>query len=230
LSANDSNVQPSDATAAYEPSWGVYTEAHSADKPHRQTEQEEPMPTPPASLPTHSGLIHWPDMDLPYRVAVVAASIDDAVSSVGAWLFDRAKGGWKVRVFVADPKDPLPLQILGVDTVEPITELRSADLQRSTALAIRGEVLTSNAMLAQRVYAPVLRQGKEVLIWGEPPEKMRHECEMVWYASPSSAASAFKKRALAAAGINASGDPTPETFHWAVRSTLRYSTDLSARS
>jgi hypothetical protein len=40
------------------------------------------------------------------------------VTRAGGWLFDRVMGGWDVTVFVADPADVRPLQILGTQTLD----------------------------------------------------------------------------------------------------------------
>jgi hypothetical protein len=42
---------------------------------------------------------------LRYQLDVVAASVGDALRSVGGWMCDRARAGWDVNVMVADRGD-----------------------------------------------------------------------------------------------------------------------------
>ena len=58
------------------------------------------------------------DGSVAYRLDVVAASAADVVSSIGGWLYDRARAGWDVHVLLAEHCDHRPLRILGMQAVE----------------------------------------------------------------------------------------------------------------
>src|SRR5439155_14971420 len=58
------------------------------------------------------------ELDMRYRLDVVAADVVDVVKFAGGWLFDRAMAGWDVTVLLVDHPDERPLQILGAHTID----------------------------------------------------------------------------------------------------------------
>ena len=59
------------------------------------------------------------ELDMRYRLDVVAASVADVVRFAGGWMYDRVMAGWDVTVLLADDVDERPLRVLGVDTCRP---------------------------------------------------------------------------------------------------------------
>ena len=57
------------------------------------------------------------ELDMRYRLDVVAANAADAVRFAGGWMYDRVMAGWDVTVLVADRSDDRPLHILGVEMI-----------------------------------------------------------------------------------------------------------------
>ncbi len=140
-----------------------------------------------------------------YRVAVVAASVAEAVRAAGGSAFDRSLSGWDVAVFV-DDEDVHPVRILGGQLA------RLDDLADVTASAPPDVVIVSAATHADdgRVGAfveAVLEAGRvPVMFWDSVPSIDGVALEL------SAAARAFKARALAAAGAMGEAVESVERF------------------
>jgi len=167
---------------------------------------------------------------LAYRLIAVAPCVSEVVSAAGGWLFDRARSGWRIHVFTVDPvtaADTTSLEILGVETVAPLSALTSQELLCAAALAIDGEILGGGPLLAQRVYALVQHGATEVVVWGAMPARLKKQCVEVRQTSFSKASRVFKARALSVVGGTASADSVPDEIFGRVASPiLRYHSDL----
>lgn len=161
-----------------------------------------------------------------YQLDVVGTSVSDIVTSSGAWLFDRAKAGWKVRIFATALCDPTALYVLGAAQVAPADEIHADGLEESTALALSGAALASDPLLARRVHTLAKSRRKEVVFWPDPPEKLRHVCEQVSPVGPSPASKVFKAHAMASAGLDTEITRAQETFYRTTRLILSYESDL----
>jgi hypothetical protein len=171
------------------------------------------------------------DKECAYRLAVISPTASGVVEAAGSWLFDRAKGGWRIGLFVIDPVEPADaaaLQILGVDKVEPLSALKPADIESASAIAVDSTVLDDATMFAKGLHALALRRATEILMWGSAPAHWTELCEDVRYPNPSTASRAFKARALTVSGATAGDDGTTETFHRVTAVSLRYESDLHA--
>ncbi len=187
--------------------------------------QQSARPVMARTLP-----IRWPDNDIAYRLVAIAPTVRDVVEAAGGWLFDRAKCGWKVETFIVDPitsADAVPLKILGVETVAPLSASSLEVVHRAAALAVCGGMLEGTTMLSKRVQALLQHTAAEVVVWGSAPARLQQQSEEVRHAPFSAASRVFKARALMAAGFAVAGSlESSETFFRIVPPTLRYRSDL----
>jgi hypothetical protein len=157
-----------------------------------------------------------------YQLDVTASDVADLVRSAGGWLFDRSMAGWDVTVVVSGGCDPLPLQILGVNT-----ELRELDDDesapaRALALAASTDAVHADPELRAQILGAMKRGIGDVLVWGHSwPEGVGRGVEEVEH-ELSAAARAFKAHALTALGLSETVDPI-ETFKGRVSSSAGYS-------
>lgn len=189
------------------------------------------MPESPFKTSTPHSYAHLVDKGCAYRLAVISPTASGVVAAAGSWLFDRAKGGWRIGLFVIDPVEPADaaaLQILGVDTVEPLSALEPTDIESASAIAVESTILDGATMLAKRLHALALRRATEILMWGPAPAHWTKLCEDVRCPNPSTASRAFKACALTVSGATAGDDGTAETFHRVTAVSLRYDSDLHA--
>jgi hypothetical protein len=140
------------------------------------------------------------DAALKYRLDVIAASPTDVVCSVGGWLYDRVGAGWEVNVLLSQRCDIRPLQILGAR----VADLDSQFVPTSTGLAVSAEVFASNPGIREQVLEALDQRMTEVTLWHDDwPLAVGYRMTTVRHVL-SAAARAFKRHALAAAGISAS--------------------------
>jgi hypothetical protein len=161
-----------------------------------------------------------------YRLDVVASSPVDVVSSIGGWLYDRVRSGWDVNVLLPQACDDRPLQILGMHAVDLDPHLLSADTECvGRGLAVSAEMFNSDARIRQQVLAALDRWMTEVTLWHDDwPLNIGHRTGTVQHVL-SGAARAFKRHALAAAGVPAVVGPT-ETLHSDMKSSLPVDSEL----
>ena len=135
-----------------------------------------------------------------YQFHVVAASIADAVMSLGGLIFDRAMAGWEVTVLVdgdADRAvDDRPVRILGARAVR-----RSARLPRPHLLAVATDVIVKRDAVRRHVLE--IDDETEVLVWGRHRPTNLGRTFVALRHQPSGAAQVFKSCALAAVGVQA---------------------------
>jgi hypothetical protein len=161
-----------------------------------------------------------------YRLDVVASSPADVVCSVGGWLYDRVRSGWDVNVLLPQQCDSRPLQILGIH----VAALDSQVLSASTGCAARGlavsaDMFTSDARIRQEVLNALNRWMTEVTLWQDGwPLAVGHRTTTVQHVL-SGAARAFKRHALAAAGISGTVGPT-ETLRSDMKPSLPIDSEL----
>jgi hypothetical protein len=155
------------------------------------------------------------ELDMRYRLDVVAASVADVVRFAGGWMYDRAMAGWDVTVLIqglADESDIRPLQILGVDTIGLESALTSwQDRPHPQTVAVSAELIASDDRVRQGVLGALGQGRTEVTLWGErwldgfeDTVAMQHEL--------SAAARAFKAQALAAIDDRGAEIGETETF------------------
>jgi hypothetical protein len=144
-----------------------------------------------------------------YRLDVVASSAADVVGSIGGWLYDRVRAGWDVNVLLPQECDDRPLRILGVH----VLDLDPQNLATGTDCAARGlavsaDMFAADVRVRQEVLAALDRWMTEVTLWHDDwPLNVGHRTTTVQHVL-SGAARAFKRYALAAAGVPAVVGPT----------------------
>ncbi|KUI42499.1 hypothetical protein AU197_15550 [Mycobacterium sp. IS-1590] len=135
-----------------------------------------------------------------HHLTVLAADLADVIGPAGGWLFDRARAGWDVNVWIADCADERPLTILGANTVDDTPEAIVRDVPRNGALAVSAVLLRDDPRVRAGVFE-LARRGVEVIAWGdESPGEFGDRIDTIEHPL-SIAARAFKARALAAAGL-----------------------------
>ena len=166
-----------------------------------------------------------------YRLDVVAASPADVVGSVGGWLYDRVRAGWDVNVLLPQRCDSRPLQILGIQVadldwqvLEASTECAARGLA-ARGLAVSADIFASDARIRQEVFTALDRWMTEVTLWHDDwPLAVGHRTATVQHVL-SGAARAFKRHALAAAGIPGRVGPT-ETLRSDMKASLPVDSEL----
>lgn len=133
-----------------------------------------------------------------YRLDVVAPCVLDAVRYAGGWLVDRVMAGWDVTVLIDGDEDVRPLEILGVETMDLETVLKSWEGRpHPQTVAVAADVFNSDRRVRHGVLGALEQGLTEVTLWGD-------ECPADLSVCPahhelSAAARAFKAQALAAA-------------------------------
>ncbi|MGB3351820.1 MAG: hypothetical protein WBB00_03500 [Mycobacterium sp.] len=155
-----------------------------------------------------------PSRSLRHRVALVGASVADAVGSAGGWMFDQAMAGWDTYVVAYDLNGARSLRILGARCIDLREALAEADGGPwPDSLVISADLYRLDGKVREAV-GETLKNGRTtVTVWGPdcPLDLAAHARTSLYRIS--SAAAAFKPRALAAAGIAPIGDASVEPFH-----------------
>ena len=149
-----------------------------------------------------------------YQLTVVGLSTADVVQSAGGWLCDRARAGWDVNVYVADPCDQLSLTILGATTRRLDGDLSSVmrGISPGGALAVSADLLGSDSRVRSGVVTALKRGLTDIMVWGRQwPAELGRQGDPVQH-RVSSAARAFKLHALVAADLSADAVTPTETL------------------
>jgi hypothetical protein len=161
-----------------------------------------------------------------YRLDVVACSPADVVRSVGGWLYDRVRAGWEVNVLLPEHSDTRPLQILGVHTADLDSQIPpTSNGCAARGLAVSADMFASDGRIRQQVHTALDRWMTEVTLWDEGwPLAIGHRTTTVQHVL-SSAARAFKRHALTAAGVPGTVGPT-ETLRSDMKACLPVDSEL----
>ena len=101
------------------------------------------------------------DLDMRYRLDVVAPTVLDAVKSAGGWIYDRVMAGWDVTVLVGSDDDLRPLQILGAATLDLDTVLAEwEDRPHPQTVAVAAELFDRDPRVLAHV-RNALEQGRD---------------------------------------------------------------------
>ena len=144
-----------------------------------------------------------------YRLDVIASSPADVVHSAGGWLYDRVRAGWDVNVLLPRQSDIRPLQILGVQASDLDSQIPPASTGcAARGLAVSAEMFAADARIRSEVLKALDRWMTEVTLWDDGwPLAVGHRTTSVQHVL-SSAARAFKRQAITAAGISCTVGPT----------------------
>jgi hypothetical protein len=138
-----------------------------------------------------------------YQFQVVAASVTDAVMSIGGLIFDRAMAGWDVSVVVDGGTDRViddrPIRILGGRIAKRLED-RVGPLARPHLLAVATDVMIKSEAVRRQVLAAGHHDEAEVLLWGRHHPTNLNCTFVAARHRPSAAAQMFKSHALAAGG------------------------------
>jgi hypothetical protein len=161
-----------------------------------------------------------------YRLDVVASSASDVVGSIGGWLYDRVRAGWDVNVLLPQECDVRPLQILGVHAIDLDPHILAASTEcAARGLAVSADMFAADVRIRQEVLAGLDRWMTEVTLWHEDwPLSVGHRTSTVHHVL-SGAARAFKRHALAAAGLPVEVGPT-ETLRSDMKTSLPVDSEL----
>lgn len=161
-----------------------------------------------------------------YRLDVVASSPADVVCSVGGWLCDRVRAGWEVNVLLPRQCDIRPLQILGLQAADLDSQMPPVNTAcAARGLAVSADMFASDIRIRQEVFAALDRWMTEVTLWHDDwPLAVGHRTTTVQHML-SGAARAFKRHALAAAGMSDAVGPT-ETLRSDMKACLPVDSEL----
>jgi hypothetical protein len=160
-----------------------------------------------------------------YQLRVTARDATEVVSHAGGWLIDRAMAGWDVSVVLTENCDPLPLRILGVHADLREADEDSAAPLRSQSIAVSAGAIATDEELRSAVTRTAKRGLAEVIVWGDAAAALVPGLEPVVHVL-SSAARAFKARALMAAGTCVDVAPA-EAFRYRTTAVLAGYRDLA---
>ncbi len=161
-----------------------------------------------------------------YRLDVVASSAADVVGSIGGWLYDRVRAGWDVNVLLPQECDNRPLQILGVRAADLDPQLLAGSTEcAARGLAVSADMFAGDGRIRHEVLTALDRWMTEVTLWHEDwPLNIEHRTATVQHML-SGAARAFKRHALAAAGLPGEVGPT-ETLRSDMKASLPVDSEL----
>ncbi|MEU4312823.1 hypothetical protein [Nocardia sp. NPDC024068] len=151
---------------------------------------------------------------LRHRLAIVAPNTLDAVRYAGGFIFDRMMGGWEVIAVLTEHDDVRPLEILGATVLDLPTAMASPvhDTWPESVL-LAPDVFVSDEWVRTGAIACLDNGLAEFAVWGdELPAELACRVASAHHRL-SSAAQAFKRCALGAAGVPESGDADVEVFH-----------------
>jgi hypothetical protein len=144
-----------------------------------------------------------------YRLDVIGSTAVDVVGSIGGWLCDRARAGWDVHVMLAQECDQRPLEILGMRVTSLDTRAPLAGSEHPVrGLAVSAEMYAADARIERAVLCALDRWMTEVTLWHDDWPLAVGSRTMPVQHLLSGAARAFKRHALAAAGIPGTVGPT----------------------
>src|ERR1700761_2666438 len=143
-----------------------------------------------------------------YRLDVIGSSAADGVGAIGGWLCDRVRAGWDVHVMLAHECDHRPLEILGMHATLLDARVPLASTEHPIrGLAVSAEMYAADARIERAVLCALDRWMTEVTLWHDDwPLAVGSRTTPVQHVL-SGAARAFKRHALAAAGIPATVSP-----------------------
>jgi hypothetical protein len=168
---------------------------------------------------------HGHDGSVTYRLDVVASSPADVVASIGGWLYDRMRAGWDVNVLLPRRCDSRPLEILGIQVADLDWRILSDTDYAARGLAVSADMFAADVRIQQEVLTALDRWMTEVTLWHDDwPLAVGHRTATVQHVL-SGAARAFKRHALAAAGIPGYVGPT-ETLRCDMKASLPVDSEL----
>ncbi|MFI1464306.1 hypothetical protein [Nocardia carnea] len=151
---------------------------------------------------------------LRHRLAIVAPNTVDAVQYAGGFIFDRMMAGWEVVAVLTEHDDVRPLEILGATVLDLTTALASpvhATWPESVLLA--PDVFVTNEWVRRGAIDCLDKGLSELAVWGDDlPDELACRVSSAHHRL-STAARAFKRCALGAAGIAERADEDLEIFH-----------------
>ena len=148
------------------------------------------------------------------------------VGSIGGWLCDRVRAGWDVHVLLAQECDHRPLHILGMHAVDLDPHILAASTEcAARGLAVSADMFAADAHIRHEVLAALDRWMTEVTLWQDDwPLTVGHRTTTVQHVL-SSAARAFKRHALEAAGVAGAVAPI-ETLRSDMKASLPVDSEL----
>ena len=132
-----------------------------------------------------------------HQLTVLAAGVADLVRLAGGWLYDQARAGWDVTVWMPGHCDPRPLTILGVRMLTGDRDTILREALGNGALAVTAELLRADPDVRVAMMEAVKRGESAVTVVGPWPSELGAPIEPAGH-QLSVAARAFKARALSA--------------------------------
>ncbi|MGW5387886.1 hypothetical protein [Nocardia sp. NPDC003963] len=150
------------------------------------------------------------------RAAVVAASVAEAVHSLGGWIFDRTTAGCETLVLVPGSGDTRAVEILGARAIDLGDALTHAEWATDLdVLAAAADMYLADARIRAAFLARRDRVTQQTYLWGRGPAvEFGDGFALVSTYRVSLAGQAFKRAALDAAGISPGPQPAAEML-WA---------------
>jgi hypothetical protein len=169
------------------------------------------------------------DIDMRYRLDVVAPSVSDVVTSAGGWLVDRVMAGWDVTVLISGDysfDDLRPLHILGVVVGDLETAMQQwEERPHPQTVAVAADLFGRDERVRDGVLGALAQGLTEVTLWGESwPTDLDATVDVVQH-ELSAAARAFKAQAVAALGSGAAIEGA-EVFRCGVMACPSVAADL----
>ncbi|WP_156426079.1 hypothetical protein [Nocardia jinanensis] len=138
------------------------------------------------------------------RATVVAATVAEAVDSLGGWIFDRTAAGCETLVLVPGSGDTRALEILGATAIDLGDALTHAEWATGLdVLAAAADMYLADARIREAFRARRDRAAQQTYLWGRGPAvEFGDGFALVNTYQVSLAGQAFKRAALDAAGVS----------------------------
>lgn len=104
------------------------------------------------------------------RLMLLSGDAEDAISSLGGWMFDATAGGWEVTVLTRERGNERGLEILGVMALD-LDALFDGPLcaVEPTVLAVSSQIYVSDQRIRTRVVDRLTTGRKRTVLWGPAP-------------------------------------------------------------
>ena len=167
------------------------------------------------------------ELDMRYRLDVVAPTVLDAVRFAGGWIYDRVMAGWDVTVLIGRRRRAAAARSSASRGADLESVLASwEDRPHPQTVAVAADLFASDARVRRGVLGALEQGATEVTLWGERlPAELDGSVGSVQH-QLSAAARAFKAQALAAADRTPAPSAATETFRCGMMATPSVAADL----
>ncbi|MEZ0341336.1 hypothetical protein ACAG25_15250 [Mycobacterium sp. pV006] len=157
-----------------------------------------------------------PSRGTPYRLVVLGTDAAEVVSVAAGVIYDSTSTGWQVDVHLEHDGHPRALSILGTRS-RPLPEVLELETDCPDVVLLGASLIERHQPIHRLATSLTRHRRSDVAVWGTAALPPQLDMSMCFDYRLSTAAMAFKRQALAAAGL-ADGTTDIETFRRGRRS------------